>query len=141
MSLTRHKNRAATGRMNYSRSFKPQVANRYDDCTFLELSAKLPVQTPMKRSLSFAAAFCLLFLSTPTRAATPPLSATARLPIKELTIFKDGHALVLHEGKLATDDAGNVVLDYLPTPVLGTFWPSPPTRLSSSNPSPPAHAA
>jgi hypothetical protein len=30
--------------------------------------------------------------------------------------------LVLHEGEVGTDDAGNVVLDYLPTPILGTFW-------------------
>src|SRR5512136_979485 len=51
-----------------------------------------------------------------------PLSALAKLPIKEVTIFKDGHAFVLHEGKMPTDTAGNVVMDYLPTPVLGTFW-------------------
>ncbi|MCX5655623.1 MAG: hypothetical protein NTY65_13375 [Planctomycetota bacterium] len=47
----------------------------------------------------------------------------ADLPIKEVTVFKDGHAFVLHEGKAATDAAGRVVLDYLPAPVLGTFWP------------------
>jgi len=52
-----------------------------------------------------------------------PLSATARMPVKEVTVFKDGHAFVLHEGKLPTDAAGNVVMDYLPTPVMGTFWP------------------
>lgn len=46
----------------------------------------------------------------------------SRLPIKELTVFKDGHALVAHEGQLPTDDRGNVVMDYLPTPVVGTFW-------------------
>lgn len=44
------------------------------------------------------------------------------LPIKELTVFKDGPALVAHEGELPTDDRGNVVMDYLPTPVVGTFW-------------------
>ena len=47
----------------------------------------------------------------------------ADLPIKEVTVFKDGHAFVLHEGRMPTDDAGRVVLDYLPAPVLGTFWP------------------
>jgi hypothetical protein len=31
--------------------------------------------------------------------------------------------LVLHEGKMPTDAAGNVLLDHLPTPVIGTFWP------------------
>ena len=30
---------------------------------------------------------------------------------------------MLHEGTLPTDAAGHVVMDYLPTPVLGTFWP------------------
>jgi hypothetical protein len=44
------------------------------------------------------------------------------LPLREVTIFKDGHAFVLHEGKAPTDEAGNVRLDHLPAPVLGTFW-------------------
>jgi hypothetical protein len=52
-----------------------------------------------------------------------PLAALARMPVKEVTVFKDGHAFVLHEGTLPTDAAGNVVMDYLPSPVLGTFWP------------------
>ena len=46
-----------------------------------------------------------------------------KLPVKEITVFKDGHAFVLHEGTVPTDANGTVVLDYLPTPVLGTFWP------------------
>jgi hypothetical protein len=49
-------------------------------------------------------------------------SAVARLPVKEVTVFKDGHAFVLHEGRLPTDAAGNIVMDYLPAPVIGTFW-------------------
>jgi hypothetical protein len=53
---------------------------------------------------------------------TPRLSALQKLPIRELTVFKDGHAFVLHEGSLPTDSTGNVLLDYLPTPVIGTFW-------------------
>ena len=52
-----------------------------------------------------------------------PLSALARMPVKEITVFKDGHAFVLHQGRMPTDGAGNVLLDSLPTPVLGTFWP------------------
>ena len=47
----------------------------------------------------------------------------ARLPVKEITVFKDGHAFVLHQGRLPTDEHGHVHLDYLPTPVIGTFWP------------------
>lgn len=53
----------------------------------------------------------------------PPLSALGRMPVKEVTVFKDGHAFVLHQGTLPTDAAGNVLMDYLPAPVLGTFWP------------------
>lgn len=52
-----------------------------------------------------------------------PMEALAQMPVKEVTVFKDGHALVLHEGTMPTDADGNVVLDYLPVPVLGTFWP------------------
>ena len=43
------------------------------------------------------------------------------LPVREVTVFKDGHAYVLHEGKMPVEN-GQVVLDYLPTPMLGTFW-------------------
>lgn len=50
------------------------------------------------------------------------LPALAQMPVKELVVFKDGHAYVIHEGDMPTDERGNVVLDYLPTPVLGTFW-------------------
>lgn len=50
-------------------------------------------------------------------------NALASMPIREVTVFKDGHAFVLHEGDVTTDGAGNVLLDYLPTPVIGTFWP------------------
>ena len=45
------------------------------------------------------------------------------LPVREVTIFKDGHAFMLHAGTLPTNAAGNVELDRLPRPVLGTFWP------------------
>ncbi|MHC4842816.1 MAG: hypothetical protein ACYTEE_03355 [Planctomycetota bacterium] len=46
----------------------------------------------------------------------------AQMPIKEVTIFKDGHVFALHEGSVKITDNGNVVLDYLPRPVIGTFW-------------------
>lgn len=62
----------------------------------------------------------------PAQAAGPgpaPHSALARMPVKEVTIFKDGHALLLHAGKMPTDPRGDVLLDDLPAPVLGTFWP------------------
>src|SRR5262245_37525263 len=65
--------------------------------------------------------WCASYLAAAERAA--PHSALTRMPVKEITVFKDGHAFVLHEGKMPTDDAGNVLLDHLPTPVIGTFWP------------------
>ena len=52
-----------------------------------------------------------------------PLGALGRMPVKEVTVFKDGHAFVLHEGRLPVDGSGKVQMDYLPSPVLGTFWP------------------
>lgn len=57
-------------------------------------------------------------------APRPPLesSVLTSMPIRELAIFKDGHAFVLHESELPTDGAGDVVLDSLPAPVIGTFW-------------------
>lgn len=51
-----------------------------------------------------------------------PLNALARLPVKEVTVFKDGHAYVIHEGKAPVGADGEIRLDYLPTPILGTFW-------------------
>ncbi|MCL2648527.1 MAG: hypothetical protein FWD61_16220 [Phycisphaerales bacterium] len=55
--------------------------------------------------------------------AAPSLGALAKMPVTEVTVFKDGHTFMLHSGKMPTDPAtGNVTLDYLPSPVLGTFW-------------------
>ena len=51
-----------------------------------------------------------------------PLTALGRMPVKEITVFKDGHAFVEQEGNLPTAAAGDVLMDYLPTPVIGTFW-------------------
>lgn len=65
--------------------------------------------------------FCMYSASAYAESAAP-LSALAEMPVKEITVFKDGHAFVLHEGAMSTDGAGNVVMDYLPTPVMGTFW-------------------
>ncbi|MBK8098246.1 MAG: hypothetical protein IPK26_14135 [Planctomycetes bacterium] len=44
------------------------------------------------------------------------------LPVREVTVFKDGHAYLIREAPLP-DGAGAIVLDELPVPVLGTFWP------------------
>lgn len=65
----------------------------------------------------------LLFAAVSIAQTVAPLSALARMPVKEVTVFKDGHVFVLHEGSVPTDESGNVLMDYLPAPVLGTFWP------------------
>jgi hypothetical protein len=52
----------------------------------------------------------------------PSVASLARVPVKEVSIFKDGHAFFLHQGPMPVDSAGNIVMDYLPAPVLGTFW-------------------
>ena len=74
-----------------------------------------PLITPILISLCFTS---LLRADPPT-----PMKALAKMPVKEVTVFKDGHAFVLHSGKMPTEANGNVVMDYLPTPVVGTFWP------------------
>lgn len=64
---------------------------------------------------------CLAVLASPSLAlAVAPAAET--LPVREITAFKDGHAYVLRE-QPHSGTASTVVLDQLPTPVLGTFWP------------------
>jgi hypothetical protein len=64
------------------------------------------------------ALFGTLALQAQDAGAPPPA-----IPIREITVFKDGHALLLHEGEMLVDAAGNVVIDGLPQPVIGSFWP------------------
>jgi hypothetical protein len=77
----------------------------------------------MKRTLICLAVFVCLCVGSLGAEKAAPLGALGRMPVREVTVFKDGHAFVLHEGKLPVDWAGNVQMDYLPAPVLGTFWP------------------
>ncbi len=70
-----------------------------------------------------AAVIVFLILSyNATAMENIPENALANMPVREVTVFKDGHAFVLHEGQMPTDKNGNVVLDYLPRPIIGTFW-------------------
>jgi hypothetical protein len=64
---------------------------------------------------------CLTFLYQTDAAANTSEEAFAKMPVKEITIFKDGHAFVLHEGKMPVGADGNVAIDYLPRPIIGTF--------------------
>ena len=58
-----------------------------------------------------------------TASGVEPLEVLPEMKIREVTVFKDGHAFVLHRGKMPVTVSGDVVLDYLPAPVLGTYWP------------------
>lgn len=74
----------------------------------------------MKVAQTAIAMIGVALISASLYAETEPLYS--RLPVREVTIFKDGHAYVLHEGTVQTNDTGNVVLDDLPAPIMGTFW-------------------
>ena len=65
---------------------------------------------------------CLTFYIQGDAAANTSEEDFANMPVKEITIFKDGHAFVLHEGKMPVGSDGNVTIDYLPRPIIGTFW-------------------
>lgn len=52
----------------------------------------------------------------------PTVDSNRQLPVQSITAFKDGHALVVREGTHDVVD-GAVLLDGLPNPLLGTFWP------------------
>ncbi len=47
----------------------------------------------------------------------------ADMPVREVTVFKDGHAFVMHRGTVVPDADGQVIVDYLPMPILGAYWP------------------
>lgn len=70
----------------------------------------------------FLVALVLAFAGTANAQPGAALGALAKMPVKEVTVFKDGHAYVVHQGTMPVE-AGAVNLDLLPNPVLGTFWP------------------
>src|SRR3954468_24709752 len=67
--------------------------------------------------------FFVITTRSPAAEKAAALSALGRIPVKEITVFKDGHVFVAHEGSMPVDAGGQVLMDYLPTPVIGTFWP------------------
>jgi hypothetical protein len=84
------------------------------------------IRTSASRALATGLLVCLSFqrpASAQDADAAISQELLANLPVTEITVFKDGHAFVQHQGTLPTDVAGNVRMDYLPTPVIGTFWP------------------
>jgi len=65
----------------------------------------------------------VLSMATALAAQADPTANAQTLAVKELTAFKDGHAYVVREAALLAEANGRVMLDELPIPVLGTFWP------------------
>ena len=81
-------------------------------------------ETVLRTIIGLLAAACAsLWTASPGQAQIVATAERASLPVREVTVFKDGHAFVLHSGQGAVDAEGNVQLGRLPTPVLGTFWP------------------
>jgi len=75
------------------------------------------------RPRSLSAVFVVLTLFALPALAEETGAGPRTLPVREVTVFKDGHAFLLHAGTAPVDERGHVVLDRLPAPVLGTFWP------------------
>ena len=68
-----------------------------------------------------ALAACLVASAALVAGAAEPARGP-ELPIREVSAFKDGHAFVVHRGRVALDGRGEAVLRHLPSPVMGTFW-------------------
>ena len=79
----------------------------------------------MKTRISaFLSVLVVVGLAPPAGAQVSQVrSPLADIPVREVTVFKDGHAFVLHSGTLPVNAGGDVVMGYLPNPVIGTFWP------------------
>lgn len=76
----------------------------------------------MKKFSSYLVLFILVLIINLAN-ITNAFADSRKFSIKEISVFKDGHVYVLHEENLPTDSNGNVLIDYIPNPILGTFWP------------------
>lgn len=65
----------------------------------------------------------LAVLLAPFVAAQSAAPGGEPLPVREVAVFKDGHAFLVREDTRRASATGSVVLDGLPEPLLGTFWP------------------
>jgi hypothetical protein len=63
----------------------------------------------------------MMLAATTTVSGQGTRNDAARLPVREVTVFKDGHAFVVQQGRMPVQN-GSIILDQLPQPVLGTFW-------------------
>ena len=69
------------------------------------------------------AAVLLVSLALCSALSAQATAKASSMPVRALTAFKDGHAFVLRDAALDPAAGGQVALDELPKPVLGTFWP------------------
>jgi len=76
----------------------------------------------MARILILCVACAVLIMACAGSVAAATTARLEDVPVREVTIFKDGHAFVTHEGKLEVKEDA-VVLEHVPEPVLGAFWP------------------
>src|SRR5262245_19388915 len=67
-------------------------------------------------------AFVPLLLCHCLCAQSPPALDGNKLPVREVTVFKDGHAYLIRDTALP-EGTPQVVIEELPAPVLGTCWP------------------
>ncbi|MCA8963991.1 MAG: hypothetical protein KDC48_03860 [Planctomycetes bacterium] len=81
---------------------------------------RAPLSSWLSVGLVAATAICQQPAQQP---APQPARAASKLPVREVTVFKDGHAYLIREMPLAAAGRQRIVLDELPAPVLGTFWP------------------
>jgi hypothetical protein len=79
----------------------------------------------------------LLVLNTQTafsETQNTTASDTSQLEVRSVTVFKDGHAFVVQEGKVPVNASGDVLFEQIPNAVMGTFWtysPNTNTRIAS----------
>jgi hypothetical protein len=97
----------AVGRLWYAHNGKPPFRKGLD------------MRDSIFKCILLTAAGAIL-LTTEAQAAD--IVKAQDLPITEVSVFKDGHAFVMHEGLVKVDENGEVQMEYLPRAVLGTFW-------------------
>ena len=59
--------------------------------------------------LVFLVVLCVSYKSVASENNIPE-EMLSHMPIKEVTVFKDGHAFVLHSGKLDVNEEGHIVI-------------------------------
>lgn len=79
----------------------------------------------MRAALAALAVASMFLAPRPAAAEGPasPASPSGMLKVREVSVFKDGHAYLVRHGKVPVGPDGDVVLENLPRPLLGTFWP------------------